>query len=238
MDKAALLDYIHDACIIAPDVQRHLKSDVLMSAFSQVKSLEYFSRNVEHLVRSVYGGYIGGDFVDILGNLITGQMRDAYEQAWKDSGGQGPMPDYLRSSLGSFTMTNVNFDYIYQYYKDIVDARVDGTSVDPLISRAQLWINRYNEAVNTATLAIEEANGGKLVWVYGDTEHCETCGALNGLVAFASEWQTSGIKPQSAPNNLLSCGGWKCQCRLEKTDKRRSPKVMQSLLDIATARFI
>lgn len=47
---------------------------------------------------------------------------------------------------------------------------------------------------------------------------------LNGIVAYAREWNEYGIHPQSPPNDLLECGGWRCQCRLVSTAKRVTPK--------------
>src|SRR5688572_20115056 len=63
------------------------------------KSYDYFLNTVERLVRSVYTGHIGGEFVDLMGSLISGQMRDAYEQAWQDDGNTTILPDWLQSAL-------------------------------------------------------------------------------------------------------------------------------------------
>jgi hypothetical protein len=72
----------------------------------------------------------------------------------------------------------------------------------------------------------------KYEWVFGDADHCETCSRLNGLVATAKEWTISGIKPQSPPNENLDCKGFNCQCKLVPTTKRRSTKVLDTLLTI------
>lgn len=227
-------EIVREAIVRTPAVSSYLPPALLRSVFSEIKTLEYFQTNIDHLVKSVYGGHMGGDFVDIMGNLITGQMADAYRRAWVDNDGTGNLPEYLQTSLDEFVAQNINFDWIYQYYKDIVDARIDGTSIEPLLARAQMWANRYREATAEAVRLITAENGGKLIWIFGDAEHCETCQSLNGIVAFATEWQTSGFKPQAAPNPLLICGGWRCKCKLEKTDKRRSPKALDTLINIAT----
>ena len=63
----------------------------------------------------------------------------------------------------------------------------------------------------------------RMKWELGETEeHCETCAALNGIVAFAREWETLGVHPQDAPNNKLECGGWQCGCTLTPTSQRRT----------------
>jgi len=201
------------------------------------KSYDFMLARIEGLVRGVYTGNVGGDFVDIMGALIRGQMDDAYRQAWNDEGFQGALPDYLVNSLDAFVIKQANFDWIYQYYKNIIDARVDNTSIDPLLSRASLWANRWNEAYNEAIRIITLNNGGNLEWTLGATEeHCPECAAFNGIVARASEWETLGIRPQNAPNNKLTCGGWKCDCSLTPTDKKRSPNAYGRLEEILLGR--
>jgi hypothetical protein len=112
-----------------------------------------------------------------------------------------------------------------------VDAAKNELGWDGMLARAELWANRYTDTVNIAILTTKEQ---KLVWNLGATEeHCETCAALNGIVAWASEWELANVHPQSPPNDLLECGGWKCDCSLEPTEKRRSPKALTTLLDIA-----
>jgi hypothetical protein len=102
-------------------------------------------------------------------------------------------------------------------------------------SRIDLWVNRYTDVIGRARVYF----GGKtrLKWTLGKTEeHCETCATLNGVVAFAYEWEQSGIKPQSPPNSMLACSGWNCDCSLEPTDQRRSPNALGTLMNIAVAR--
>jgi hypothetical protein len=189
-----------------------------------LKTYNYMLRVIEGLVRGVYSGTVGGQFVDALGNLIVGQITQAFRQAYEDEGYTDFFPpEYLENEMQAEIQKHANFDFVYQYYKDIVDARVDGTPIEPLIARAALWAARYNEAYNTAVAVIARENGGKLIWQLGATEqHCESCAGLNGIVAFASEWDLAGVKPQSAPNDALECGGWRCDCSLTTTDKRRT----------------
>jgi len=101
-------------------------------------------------------------------------------------------------------------------------------------SRVDLWVSRYEDTKNEAILFYSE-KGQRLRWVYGDTQHCETCAQLNGIVAFASEWETAGVQPQSPPNELLECQGWHCACTLEPTDDRRSADALTRILDAITA---
>ena len=188
------------------------------------KTYDFMLATIRHAVQSVYNGWMGGEFVDILQSLITGQMTQAYGQAWEDDGNTDFfLPDFLQSALAENIARNTNFDYIYQYYKDIIDARVDGTPVEPLIARAAMWATRYTEAYNEAAALIVARTGGKMIWRLGATEqHCGSCGALDGIVAYATEWELAGVHPQQAPNSALECGGWRCDCSLTVTTQRKT----------------
>ena len=198
------------------------------------KTYDYMLGVIRHAVQSVYNGYIAGEFIDIMQSLITGQMTQAYQQAWEDDGNTDfGLPDFLQSALNENISRNLNFDYIYQYYKDIIDARVDGTPVEPLIARASLWANRYNEAYNEAVALITERTGGKLVWNLGPTEqHCGSCAPLDGIVAYATEWELAGVHPQNAPNSALECGGWNCKCTLTPTNERKTRNAWNKIISV------
>ena len=213
MDKVALLSYVREAIQAVPQVVKYL--------YSTYKSYDYFLAQVNGLVRGLYNGFIGGEFIDTLANLISGQLWDAYEKAWFDEGGDGVVPDYLNKSYQDAVSTQ--YGYVDAFYRDIVDARIDKTSLDPLMMRAGMWANQWNSSYNEAVRLITLEGGGNLVWQYGEAEHCETCRSLNGIVAWAKEWDALGVKPQNAPNNLIECGGWQCKCSLSPTKQRRSP---------------
>lgn len=216
-----------------PEMDEYLsgRAVLALAQMDELKTYDYYQRHINGLVRGVYAGNIAGDMIDVMANLIQGQLTDAYNRAWKDDGNKLPLPDYLDKSLTEAIANQ--YSYVDQFYRDIVDARLDKTPIEPLLTRASLWANRYNEATSEAVRLMALENGGKLIWKLGATEqHCLTCAALNDLVAYATEWDISGFKPQNAPNDFLECGGWRCDCSLEPTDKRRSPKVLDTLLTI------
>ena len=214
MDKSALLAFIVKAVREVPETIRHLSP--------AYKTYDYFLARIEGLVRGVYSGNVAGDFIDIFANLISGQLRDAYTRAWIDEGNTGALPDYLEASYQETVAKQYSF--VDQFYRAIVDARVDKTSIEPLLSRAQLWAQRWTESYNEAVRLITLDGGDNMIWELGATEqHCPECAFLNGKIMSAKEWNLIGIKPQNAPNKKLTCGGWKCDCSLSPTDKRRTP---------------
>lgn len=223
MKSRTLYNFVREAVVQVPAVRPLLsaKARFIFASIRQYKSQEYFLQQIQRLVRSVYDNVIGGQFIDLMANLISGQLYDAYSRAWTDYGEFGAIPDYLEAGYQEDVLSQ--YDFVDRYYRNIVDARIDGTPIDPLLTRANMWANQWNNSYNKANSLIQQENGGNLEWVYGETEHCDTCRNLNGIVASAKEWAQLGLRPQNPPNPIIKCGGFNCECQLLPTEKRRSP---------------
>ena len=199
------------------------------------KSYDFFLARLEGLVRGVYTGNIAGEFIDVMANLISGQYQDAYTKAWKDSDGEGLIPDYLKESYQEAVSNQYSF--VDKFYRDIVDARIDKTPIEPLLSRADLWARGYKTAYENASSLILVHEGGNEEWILGATEeHCPECYALNGIIMRAKEWDTLDVHPKNPPNNKLTCGGWRCDCERRSTKKRRSPNAFGRVEEILLGR--
>lgn len=222
-----------------PEVRPHLKGRALAFVFdidTAYKTQEFFNHTLAHMVKQVYNGHMHKEFYDIMAHLVKGQLTDAYVQAWEDDGGVLPLPEYLASSLNYDVAAQLEF--IDGFYKDIVATQKEKKPVDPLVRRASIWANQWKNCFNRAVSLVAENEGGKLAWELGETEqHCPFCRALNGIVAYASEWNKLDVHPQNAPNPALTgevdgekgCQGWVCDCKLKPTDKRRSPNAYQRI---------
>ena len=198
-------------------------------AFDEFKSYEDMLSKIQSLVKNTYKGKVGTvEFTDRMTSIIGGQLRNAYNTAWINEGmdednTSAALPDYLEESLLDMIAEQTNSSFSYQYYNDIIDARIRVAPVDPLLSRAELWAGQWNTAYENATSLITLNNGGREEWVLGATEqHCPECAALSGIVAFASEWNELNVYPKNPPNDYLTCGGWRCDCERRATDKKRS----------------
>lgn len=217
-----------------PAVVPHLRGRALWIALGlevpAVKTVEYMLRQIQGLVRAVYNNILGGEFIDIMADLISGQLTQAANQALQEAGVQ--MTDAIRTAVESAILSE--YSHVDQYYRDIVDAKVDGTPIDPLLARAQMWANRWNDVYNMVKTMIAAEFGHKMEWVYGDAEHCTTCQGLNGIVAYAAEWDMLNIHPQGAPNGALECGGWRCRCNLVVTEKRKTPNAVTLIMNITS----
>lgn len=194
-----------------------------------LKSLEYYRRNAERLARSLYRGEVTqDDFEYSLLDLMDAQLDRAWAEGMRANGldPKADMTPEMDADLERFK--NDELEHIPEFSAAIVQAAQDdatndtpGLSMPAMVARADLWAQRYPDIVNTAILLTAEPDN-RLEWVYGDTEHCGTCAALNGIVASAQEWDASGYQPQSPPNERLECGGWRCACTLQPTEKRRT----------------
>lgn len=108
-------------------------------------------------------------------------------------------------------------------------SKAHGGALAPLFARVDLWVNRYDEALNLARMMADRDQA--LVWnVTAGKLHCRTCGALKGWVKRASYWlqfyEETGVRPKS---RNLECHGFLCGCSLDPTrrplSKGRPPVV-------------
>jgi hypothetical protein len=203
---------------------------VQIDAAKAFKTYAFYLRVLNGLVVDLYRGDISeAEFVDSMAELIEQQLRRAFNEGMRQNG-LDPIEDMTEEWEQAFQNIVANeFQYVDGFASEVAGKQ---GSLAEFQARVQLWANRYDDVVNQAVL-ITASGKDRLVWRLGGTEeHCVTCSALDGVVAFAREWETAGIKPQSPPNPNLDCGGWRCDCSLEPTDQRRSPKALDVLLNI------
>src|SRR3989304_1747440 len=94
--------FIRRAILAVPAVVPllHGRARWLSYTVEPYKTYDYFLRQIEGLVRGVYAGLIGGEFIDTMANLISGQLTQAYQQALEEQGFKDFfLPDYLQESL-------------------------------------------------------------------------------------------------------------------------------------------
>ena len=198
-----------------------------------MKTADAFNRSIDNLVKRLYGGGGNGAFIDGMAELIQQQLTRAYNAAWRESGGELPLPDYLASALEDTILGQ--YDFVDGYAADIEAAAKDGTPIDPLLSRAELWAAQYGTAYDEATRLIAIENSDNLKWKLGETEqHCNSCASLDGVVAPAKLWEELGVHPKDGPNDKLDCGGWRCDCKQEPTDENATPDA-RSIIMVAMA---
>lgn len=205
------------------------------------KSISQYERQLWSACLSFFRGESNAfEFIDDFMAAVDNQLTRAWNEGARNAG-VDPKEFEGGDTLELERIIQSEEEHILNLAGDIEDAILQDIGIEKFRSqfksRIDLWVNRYNETVNAAVLWF----GGrqKLKWVMGATEeHCETCSRLNGIVAYATEWEQSGIKPQNPPNDILECGGWRCDCSLEPTDDRKTANALETLLEIATARNV
>jgi hypothetical protein len=179
--------------------------------------------------------FTGGDAFGFIDNMAS-EIENQFGRAWREGAAEmgvepGDFTDEDDAVLEAMITNEQN--YLDGIAGDIEAFIAEGGHTDTEFNarfrnRAALWGNGYNGVVNDAKLHF--GNKEKLEWILGATEqHCTTCQSLNGIVAWAREWDEGGVKPQGS---MLACGGWKCDCSLEPTDKRRSSGALDRIMSV------
>jgi hypothetical protein len=189
--------------------------------FIKKKSIVGFRIRLQALFREYYRGAIETrfNFVDLMYSSITQYYREAWLEGAKEAGITSLDELTPQEQMTLQGLINTDFSYVLGVAEFIETRPHENESADisGLYDRAELWVNRYNAI--KAQAQTSAAADKKYRWVYGDTEHCATCNALNGRVYRGSVW-SAHVLPQS---RRLDCGGWRCQCRLEETSDRITP---------------
>jgi hypothetical protein len=170
---------------------------------------------------SVRGLWIGALSFDQAVRTFRAAIGRSIEQAWIEGAQEcGIQPDEL--AVEELTARD---EFIFEqnelapnFLGDVRNnSKANGGQLTPFLQRAEMWINQYFSAKQQSE-ALACANE-KRIWVLGPVEkHCKTCPSLAGQVRRLSFWQNN-VLPRNAPNNKLECGGFNCQCTLEKTNK-------------------
>ena len=174
------------------------------------------------------------DYTSDLADLISGGLSDEVSrrragtvmralnakyirQAMKDGLEDGGIEDAI---LEGDDLSKANELIAEQsgYVTDFLDKLYsDNPGVNDVEARVILWANKALVPAYQAGL-ISADRDGLYEWVYGDTEHCDTCLRLNGQKHRLHEWEDHYM-PQSEE---LDCGGWRCECKLVKSKGRSS----------------
>lgn len=189
-----------------------------------VKTVGSYSRHIWQDMREYFHQEQDAfQFID----SVTTEIRNQYTRAWNEGAravGVDPRDMSDPDLMALEDRIRKEYNFVLGLAEDIDNARYqemsDASFNASFRGRADLWANRYTEVVNEAKVWFGQE---KLEWQLGATEeHCSTCAMLNGVVAYAREWYESNIRPQNAPNPMLECGGWRCDCKLVPTTKRKT----------------
>ena len=163
-----------------------------------------FRRNLRASVRGLWNGALTK-------RQALATFRSAIErgidQAWNEGAAEcGIQEDELTTEE-----LTVRDSFIFEQndlaenFIDAIEAnsKANGGQLTPLLQRAELWVNRYNDAkTQSQALACADEKGE---WFLGPTEkHCPSCAGFNGRVYRMSTWARNNALPRS---QCLACNG-------------------------------
>jgi hypothetical protein len=220
---------IIDAIDAVPFVKAHLSDDALILWLAG-KTLGQYDRQLWQYTLDLYKGGDPGAFIDKFATAINNQLTRAWNEGARFVGTE-PADMTDDDKLVLLGLIENEYNFVLDLGGAIEAAQE--LSLDDFRAqfrpRIDLWVAKYTSTVNAAKVHF----GGKtrMTWTLGATEeHCDTCYYLDGKVAFAAEWEEAGLRPQGAPNELLLCGGWRCDCSLEVTDRRRTRNALSVIM--------
>jgi len=182
----------------------------VQKAFS-ITRLDFEARFASILSRAVKGGARPNQ----IENLMLGLLQSSGVKAFTDGlreGGVNDAPD--DSDLQE--IQNIISDSI-DYLDPMLQAAFDG-SITPndVQTRAAMWTNKtLTQFFNAGRISSDK--NAMYEWFLGPTDqHCPDCQRLAGQVHRFKEYYTRDWLPQS---DRLDCHGFRCQCKLMRTDK-------------------
>lgn len=196
-------------------MERVAKAAGITLHVQSMKTYNFYLRALREYARDLYQSGDDSVWLDRMTELIQDQLTGAFRAGLREVDAQ--MTDELQAALDE--IVNSEYDHVLDLGTSILEARDAQSGTEGIYSRLDSWAERWNDVKDKAML-LAAPKDLAFQWVYGDTEHCETCATLNDTIAYAGAWNRAGLKPQNPPNELLDCGGWRCQCRLEPTDEK------------------
>ncbi|MBA3867774.1 MAG: 2'-5' RNA ligase family protein [Anaerolineae bacterium] len=200
------------------------------------KSVNMYRKSMRDATRGLWSGALTlYDFHETMGSAI----RRQFPLAWNEGAAKFGITDTERSDEEEQRLTleiNTEISYIAGFGLDIIDgSKANDGALQPLLNRAELWVNTYERIVSLAgTMAAADQKGE---WFYGDTkDHCPSCSGYAERVYRNSTWRKYLEPYDLMPKGKgLACGGWLCDCSIKPTDKpitRGRPPIIQKMLHI------
>ena len=152
-----------------------------------------------------------GDFK----HAATNGLGDAFETGWLDGGQELPLDPEAVDWLAARQEQEFGFiDQLFVQAKELKQEK-DFDYFAWATERADGYAASAGGVYNEGKLFA--AKNKLLTWVYGETEHCETCEKLNGQRHRASWFVSRNYIPRQ-PGAAMECGGYRCMCSLIADD--------------------
>lgn len=162
-----------------------------------------------------------GDLSRVMRALIRNEAEGVYLQGVVEGGGADTEAE-ARQGLDDSDYATIEkwkseqLGFVSEFTAAVSKAAGKPELQDSVLARVELWANAY---ASLGDLGRASGKANKMVvWKFGDTDHCATCAELDGK-RHRLKWFTSrGYYPRKPGNDMLDCGGWRCQCGLYDDD--------------------
>lgn len=149
------------------------------------------------------------------GVVFRAQLRrlgqTAFQDGLRDGGVNEPLDDDDLTQVQHWMIGQS--DYVSKFADQVYRK---GLTPAEVADHAAMWANKSLQQMYDAGRLSADRNG-VYEWVLGRTEkHCETCERLEGQRHRFKQWYARGLLPRSED---LDCGGYRCDCKLIKTDQ-------------------
>lgn len=215
--RAHVEDYVRDALAMDdPDVSAVFRyADILQRLKAiQATRLEFENTLEDIIAEARTGNLTRRRFGTILRNQIEVTGRKAFRDGLIDGG----VADASMDDEDEETVQNITREQ-RQYVSGLQNQIYDGGLTDEqAAAKPAMWFNKSIQPFYQAGLGSADKNG-YYEWVYGDTEHCSDCLALNGQIHRMRDYQRTGWLPKASQ---LECNGFNCECNLVKRPGARA----------------
>jgi hypothetical protein len=185
-------------------------------------------------VLRVHPGLAGGEFGVNFAGVIERGLNEAWRLGMRENNATEMLEEWQAIVDEAIASERTHISDFAAYLVQVVGNTADtGAAIAQARSRLEMWINRYEDLRHQAIIASADEKT-KLIWQVGPTEHCQDCAQLDGMVAFAREWEQAQIRPQ---DKMLACHGFKCQCSLTPTNERHTRGALEKLMRIHEAQI-
>ena len=197
-------------------------------------TVDAFFRTMWTATKELFSNRAVFQFESVMLNLIEQQYKRAWREGMRTLN-LDPLADMTPDADAILQDTILaEYDHVGKYAQDVVTAAYAHSGFEQFRVRVSMWANRYNQMREMAIRFFSDVQQ-RLQWVENDTiEKCPVCVRLDGIVAYAQEWDALNVHPQHAPNPYLVCGGWNCKCTLEPTTQRRTARAFDVIMNIVT----
>lgn len=133
---------------------------------------------------------------------FEGMLQGGVEQTEADDDDRQAIADWIADQS----------QYTLGLAQAIMDAKKDKPLQEQVYARIDKWLLALR-ALGAQGYASAQGNAMG-TWKYGETEHCDTCRALNNQRKRLKTWVKQGLIPQQPGSVTLDCGGWNCLCKI------------------------